>query len=234
MTDSSTAPQFDAAALITIDVQRDLLDDGGFPIAGTSATLPSIGQLLQAFRDASRPIVHVVRLYERDGSNAELCRRDALAAGGGLVIRDTDGCQLATELLPSPELRLESQLLMDRGVQSLAPHEVAIYKPRWGAFYATALETHLCQLAVSTLVFCGCNFPNCPRASIYEASERDFRIVAVRDAISGLYERDELELYGIGVVLMTAGEVAGALRSAYEGRAATVSPTIASDAAAAM
>ena len=51
---------------------------------------------------------------------------------------------------------------------------------------------------MNTLVVCGCNFPNCPRATIYEASERDYRIVAVTDAISGAYERGMRELEGIG------------------------------------
>ena len=77
-----------------------------------------------------------------------------------------------------------------------------MYKPRWGAFFGTPLEQHLRALGVSTLVFAGCNFPNCPRTSIYEASERDFRIVVLADAISGLYPiaRKELENIGVQVV----------------------------------
>ena len=62
----------------------------------------------------------------------------------------------------------------------------------------TRLEEHLRSLSTSTLVFAGCNFPNCPRTSIYEASERDFRVVAVEDAISGLDERGRTELEAIG------------------------------------
>jgi hypothetical protein len=54
-------------------------------------------------------------------------------------------------------------------------------------------------------------FPNCPRTSIYEASERDFRIVLARDAISGLYERGEGELINIDVGLAGAAELAAAL-----------------------
>ncbi len=79
---------------------------------------------------------------------------------------------------------------------------MAIYKPRWGAFHGTRLEEHLRAAGVDTLVFCGANFPNCPRTSIYEASERDFRVVLARDALSGLYERGEAELAGIGVLLL--------------------------------
>jgi hypothetical protein len=63
-------------------------------------------------------------------------------------------------------------------------------------------------------VFCGCNFPNCPRTSIYEASERDFRVVVATDAISGLYARGEQELNAIGVTLFTAEQVTHSLTEA--------------------
>jgi nicotinamidase-related amidase len=211
VSDPYTVPEFASAALITIDTQRDVLDGGGFPIPGTSAVLPAMRRLAEGFREARRPIVHIVRLYERDGSNAEPCRRQLLAGGAQLVIRDTQGCQLASELLPDPILRLDDALLLGGGVQMLGAHEVAIYKPRWGAFYRTPLEEHLREHAVSTVVFAGCNFPNCPRTSIYEASERDFRVVVVRDAISGLYERGGQELANINVHLMSSDEVIGAL-----------------------
>jgi len=56
-------------------------------------------------------------------------------------------------------------------------------------------------LQVNTVVIAGCNFPNCPRATVYEASERDFRIVLVTDAMSGLYARGSQELRQIGVAL---------------------------------
>ena len=68
-------------------------------------------------------------------------------------------------------------------------------------------QLHLRERGADTLVFCGANFPNCPRTSMYEASERDFRVVLARDALSGLYERGERELAGIGVLLLDADEV---------------------------
>ena len=171
-------------------------------------------RLLDGFRAAGLPIVHVVRLYERDGSNAEACRRALLAGGKRLLIRDTPGRELAPELRPPSGPELDDELLLAGGVQPLGEREVAIYKPRWGAFYRTALEEHLRDQQVSTLVFTGCNFPNCPRTSIYEASERDFRIVVVSDALSGLYPRGEQELQGIGVALMAVDDVLGAVASA--------------------
>jgi nicotinamidase-related amidase len=206
-------PQFDAAALVVIDTQQDVLDDGALPIAGTSAALPAMRRLLDAFRRAERPIVHIIRIYEQDGSNADLCRRELLRDGAAILIRGSAGSQIATELLPTTGLDLDPDLLLGGGVQQLGPNEVAIFKPRWGAFYRTPLEDHLRGRGVSTIVFAGCNFPNCPRTSIYEASERDFRVVLARDAISGLYERGEQELAGIGVQLMSVDELEASLRS---------------------
>ena len=64
---------------------------------------------------------------------------------------------------------------------------------------------------MDTLVFVGCNYPNCPRTSIYEASERDFRIVLVEDALSGLYQRGKEEMQNIGVLVANAETVRNAV-----------------------
>jgi nicotinamidase-related amidase len=214
MSDPYTVPDFASAALITIDTQRDVLDGAPLEIPGTSAVLGRMRALLDAFRDAGLPVVHVVRLYEPDGSNVDLCRRRAVEGGALMLAPDRSGSQLAVELLPEVDLELDPETLLSGGLQVLGPGEVAMYKPRWGAFYGTPLEDHLRGLGVSTVGFCGCNFPNCPRTSIYEASERDFRVVLVRDAVSGLYERGELELTNIGVHLMSASDVGDALDAA--------------------
>lgn len=209
--DPYTTPDFATAALITIDVQRDTLDGGPLEIPGTSAAASAMRTLLDAFRFSGRPIVHVVRLYLPDGSNVDPCRRGAVEGGLRALTPNLEGSQLAAELLPDAGLTLEAELLLAGGIQQLAPREVAIYKPRWGAFYDTPLDAHLREQGVTTLVFCGCNFPNCPRTSIYEASERDYRIVLATDATSGVYRRGEQELTAIGVQLMTPEEVTDAL-----------------------
>lgn len=197
-----TAPEHARSALITIDVQCDTLDGEPFEISGTSAILPRIERLAAAFRSRGASIVHVVRLYRPDGSNVDPCRRDLVQRGAKLVLAGSPGSQIAPPLLPSPAPELDSEMLLRGGVQKAGPNEWIIYKPRWGAFFGTSLESHLRGLDVSTLVFSGCNFPNCPRTSMYEASERDFRVVAIDDAISGLYDRGRAELEDIGVFLM--------------------------------
>jgi nicotinamidase-related amidase len=217
--DEYTEPQLDASALITIDVQRDTLDGAPLEIPGTSAALPAMARLVEAFRAGGQPIVHVVRLYREDGSNVDLCRRASVMDGARILTPGSDGAELAPALLPPAGAALETEELLAGELQPLGPNEWALYKPRWGAFYDTRLEEHLRGLGVTTTVFCGCNFPNCPRTSMYEASERDFRVALATDAISGLYDRGRAELEGIGVALMRADELAAAVGSPAASRA---------------
>lgn len=203
-----TQPDFASMALITIDVQNDFLKGRPFEIPGTSEILAKLRKLAEAFRRARLPVIHIVRLYKADGSNADLCRRSAVEQGAKIVCPGMSGAELAPPLLPTPKLRLNADLLLSGSAQLLGKNEWAIYKPRWGAFFGTPLEQHLAHLGVKSLAFAGCNFPNCPRTSIYEASERDFQIVLVEDAISGLYERGRDEMKNIGVMMMTANQLA--------------------------
>jgi nicotinamidase-related amidase len=206
-----TRPDFQSMALITIDTQNDFLKGQPFEIPGTSEILPQMQELVETFRRARLPVIHVVRLYKPDGSNADLCRRSVVEQGATIVCPGTSGAELAPPLLPVQNARLDAELLLSGTLQRLGENEWAIYKPRWGAFFGTSLEQHLLSLGVTSLAFAGCNFPNCPRASIYEASERDFRIVLVEDAISGLYDRGREEMKNIGVILITSKQLAQAL-----------------------
>jgi len=211
-----TEPEWAKSALITIDTQCDTLDGQPFEIPGTSAILPRMQALLQVYREAEKPIIHIVRLYKADGSNVDLCRRELIEHGAALVLAGSSGCQLAPELLPHAGIELDAEFLLSGGIQEINSSEVAIYKPRWGAFYQTSLEHYLRELGISTLVFSGCNFPNCPRTSIYEASERDFRVVLVEDAISGLYEQGLREMQNIGVELISTDQVIDAVKHSAE------------------
>jgi len=198
-----TDPHWSNSALITIDVQNDFVRPGApAEIASTANALPAMRTLLDAYRAAGRPIIHVVRLYRTDGSNVDLCRKALIEGGGRVVAPGSFGAELSPELLPEGAPALDAELLLSGGFQPLARREWAMYKPRWGAFYGTDLEAFLRELGVDTLVFCGCNFPNCPRTSIYEASERDFRCVLVPDAMSGVYEQGLKELRAIHVAIV--------------------------------
>jgi nicotinamidase-related amidase len=208
--DAHTAPEWGTAALLTVDLQCDLLDGAPFCIEGTSAAVPAALRVANVFRAAGRPVVHLVRLYAPDGDDVDRPRRTEVAAGRGMLTPGTDGSQLVPGLPPAP-IRLDAERLMAGAAQEVGPQELILFKPRWGGFYRTGLHEHLSALGVTTVVVAGCNFPNCPRTTVYEASERDYRVVMVTDAISGLYPKGEQEMDGIGVALVTAAEVEAAL-----------------------
>ena len=201
-----TAPEFNRAALVTIDVQRDTLDGQPFEIAGTSQALPQMAELCAAFRDNALPIVHILRLYLPDGSNAELCRREALRNGEQMFLSGSPGRTIAPELLPANAAEPDDALLLQNKPQLVGDSEWYVYKSRWGAFYKSCLEAHLHSLGVSTIILAGCNYPNCIRATVYEASERDFRVVTIKDGISNFTENGWLELQSVGVNMLTADD----------------------------
>lgn len=212
------SPEWEHAALLTIDVQQDFtLPDAPGRIAGTMEVVPKILEAVQAFRRLNKPIIHVVRLYKPDGSNVDPCRRAAIEGGKRMALAGTAGAELVDALKLSPVSALDANLLLSGELQNLGPNEWVMYKPRWGAFFGTALEAYLQGLDVTTVVFCGCNFPNCPRATLYEASERDLRVVLLADAVSGAYDRGLKELENIGASVITTGECIAALTSRQSG-----------------
>lgn len=206
--DEATRPHLDRSALLLIDVQRDFLDDGLAPIAGTSARLGAMRRLAQAYRDAGRPIVHVVRLYR--GADVDLVRRTAIGSGLRLVAPGSPGSEIAEELLPAPS-RLDAELLLAGRAQTIGASETILWKPRWSAFHRTELDAVLRAGGVDTVVVAGCNFPNCPRATLFDASERDYRAVLAGDATSGVTPERAADLEAIGVGIRSVDELATAL-----------------------
>ncbi len=195
-----TTPDLRRSVLLTIDVQQDFTNPGAIAeIPGTSACVPAMRRLLDAYRKHHLPIVHVVRLYLADGTNVDLCRRDLIASGSAIVRPRSLGAELVDAIKPNLNVQLDADTLLAGRLQRLAENEWAMYKPRWDAFYGTSLEKHLNGLGITTVVVVGCNFPNCPRTTIYGASMRDFRAVLIADAVSGVYEQGLTELNGIGV-----------------------------------
>ena len=198
-----TNPERDRIALLTFAIQKDCTLPGS-PVGylGGGRKLARIRELAQGFRGAGAPIVHLVRLYRPDGSNVDACRRRAIEEGLRVLMPGSGGAELVAEINPAPETRLDSAELLSGNLQELAEREWALYRPRWGAFYKTSLEDHLRGLGVTTVAVCGSNFSTAIRATIYEASARDFRVVVVPDAIAGASEADIADMARIGVYLM--------------------------------
>src|SRR5207244_10389175 len=97
-------------------------------VPGTSAGLPEIAALAAAFRGAGKPIVHLVRLYKRDGSNVDLCRRSEVEAGAHILAAGSRGSQLAPGIVEDATFELKPEQLLRRQPQEVGPGELVVYK----------------------------------------------------------------------------------------------------------
>lgn len=201
------APELPRSVLLTVDLQQDFMDGGPHEISGTTAVLPRVIRVVEAYRSAGLPIVHVVRLYEPGSSDVDLPRRSSVEAGLQLVAPGSNGSQLAEGLLET-QTDLSPSTLLRGELQQVGPAEWIMYKPRWGAFYRTPLHGFLQDRNISTVVVAGCNLPNCPRATLFEASERDYRTVLVENAVSQTSVERLADLVAIGVTLVRSSELA--------------------------
>lgn len=198
-------PERGKAALITISAQYDFVrSDSPLCAKGHGLAVPALEKVVQAFRAEGAPIYHSVRLYRADGSNVEPCRRAAFEEGLRVLMPGSMGSELLPEIKPDLDVRLEPEFLFDGGFQTIGENEKVFYRPRWGAFHDTGLEAELAAQGVSTVVICGFSFSTGTRATIYEASARDYRIVLVPDAVCNATEAGIAELGRIGVYLMSS------------------------------
>lgn len=202
-----TEPNWARAALLTIDMQQDFASPQGTGfVPGTDKILPAFANLVGVFRKSKLPILHAIRLYLEDGSNAERCRQQMLQSGLSLARPGTSGARAVEAILAAATPDTSLALLAGEYLE-LGPSEWLFYKPRWSAFYNTGLEERLRALEVDTVVVAGCNFPNCPSATLFDATERNLRVVLVTDAVSGLAEAGLRWCTGIGVTPLTVDQV---------------------------
>src|SRR5690606_3812586 len=159
-----TAIDWQHVALLIIDMQHDFAaPEGNAYINGTETVIPVVADIARYFRKYRRPVVHVVRLYLPDGSNADLCRRKIIAAGASIVTPHADGAAIIPALLPENSTQPDHDRLLAGQVVQIGDLDYTVYKPRWGAFYGTPLADFLKEQQVRSLVVVGCNFPNCPQ-----------------------------------------------------------------------
>lgn len=180
------------AALIIIDMQNDFVLPGAPAcVAGAQATVPSICKLLEIFRAGAGPVFHVTREYRADGSDVELTRLGDFRRGKAFVVPGTTGCEIVAELAPTTG-------------------EYRVIKQRFSGFMQTELDFMLRRLGVTRLVVCGTQYPNCVRATIFDALCLGYPVTNVIDATSAqtpeIADANVRDLRNVGVDCITLEE----------------------------
>ena len=169
-----------ASALLVVDMQNDFVADGGaLHVPDAQATLPEIRRLLGLARDSGMRVVYTQDTHDEGDPEWEIWPEHAR--------RDTWGWQIVDEIAP------------EQG-------DMVIRKPRYDAFYGTALDHHLRVWGVDTLVVCGTVANICVHYTAASAALRWYRVVIPRDATSALDPFD-LEASLRQVSFLFAGQV---------------------------
>ena len=180
-------------ALLIIDMQNDIAHpDGQLFIPDAAHRTEIMGGVLDAFREARQPLIHIVRSHREDGWDVERFRTHAFESGRGFTIEGSWGIRPVDRLEP-------------------LPGEPIVVKHRFSGFMSTELDLLLRRVQVGRVVVMGASLPNSPRATMFDAVALDYDVTAVEDALASASEETRAanfkDLAAIGIRIATADEV---------------------------
>jgi len=190
-------------ALVNVDMQRCFVEGGPLASPDGPSLVARVNDLARACRQAGALVVHTRGWLRPDGSN--LGRVPELVPP---FITDLYTAGAATALFPED---LE-----------VAPEDVVLNKPRYGAFHGTDLDLVLRSATVDTILISGIATNICCDTTAREASQRDYRVVFLSDGTAtkemngvSAAELQRATLASLGMVFVriaTIDEVTAALR----------------------
>jgi nicotinamidase-related amidase len=187
---------FDKAALLIIDMQRDFLEPGGFgaalgnDVSRLQAAVPPCREVLSAARRTGMLVIHTREGHRPDLSDAPrlkvergdpASRIGAPGPMGRILIRGEPGHDIIPELYP-----LHGEPVID--------------KPGKGAFYQTDLELMLHNRGIDTLLVCGVTTEVCVNTTVREANDRGFRCIVLADCCASYFP----EFHEMGLAMIKA------------------------------
>ena len=171
-----------ATALLVVDMQNayaspgGYLDLAGFDIEGAAGVIEKIAVLVETARQSGVTVVFFRNGWDPDyveaggpgspnwwKSNALKTMRDNPDLQGKLLAKGTWDYALVDRLQPQPG-------------------DIVIEKPRYSAFYNTALDSMLRARGIRTLAFCGIATNVCVESTLRDGYHREFFGVLIEDA----------------------------------------------------
>ncbi len=163
----------DRAALVIIDMQKDLVLDGflcdlaGRDLSATRSIIPNLVRLLDGARAAGVLVVHVgfwtLPDHASDSGPWLAQRRRSTYSSDVLCIADTEGAAFIDELSPRTG-------------------EVWIRKHRYSAFKGTDLDMVLRAHRIQTVITTGVSTNVCVESTLRDAFETGYYVAVPRDA----------------------------------------------------
>ncbi len=170
-------------ALVTIDMQRDFLEAGGFgeslgnDVSHLQAIVPTLQTLLAAFRARGLTVIHTRECHRPDLADCPPAKRDrgqpSLKIGdrgpmGRILISGEPGNAIIPELAPLPS-------------------EWVLEKPGKGAFCRTDFEAQLQRRGLTHLLLTGVTTEVCVQTTMREANDRGYNCLLIEDATASYF-----------------------------------------------
>jgi len=171
-----------ATALLVVDMQNAYASEGGyldlagFDVGGAAAVIDKIVLAVEAARRAGVTVVFFRNGWDADyveaggpgspnwwKSNALKTMRDRPELQGTLLAKGTWDYALVDRLQPQPG-------------------DIVIEKPRYSAFYNTALDSLLRARGIRNLAFCGIATNVCVESTLRDGYHREYFGVLLEDA----------------------------------------------------
>jgi len=158
------------SALLVVDMQKFFLDNTSptFTCSGL-AILPTLKLLIQAFREANRPVIYTCHVHHPDNMDTGIMEW----WWEGICVEGSEESKVHDDILP-------------------LPNEKVIFKHRYSAFYNTDLETVLRCLKVEDLVISGIMTNLCCESTSRDAYYRDYRVFFLADGTGSVNEEMHL------------------------------------------
>jgi nicotinamidase-related amidase len=174
-------------ALLIIDMQNDFVREGApLQMPGAPPIIRNVAAVLDLFRRRNLPVIHIVRVHRRDGSDVEIFRQD-LFAGTPFAVDGSQGAEIIRELTP-------------------IAGEYLIRKTRMSAFLFTDLDLLLRSRGVEEVFITGIQTPNCIRTTAFDAMAYNYRTLLIEDAVAAQNQEihqancRDMAAIGIGMV----------------------------------
>ena len=161
------------AALLLVDLQRGFLHPEGFvaaqgrDVSACAAAAQAGYALARAARAVGMTVIwtrHVLRADHADGGLLTTELRPRLGAIGALARGSAD-----------------VEIPAEAGVD---PADTVLDKPRYSAFFGTALDVVLAARGIRALMVGGVTTSMCVESTVRDAAQRDIRTFVVRDAVA--------------------------------------------------
>jgi nicotinamidase-related amidase len=187
---------WERAALLIIDMQRDFLEPGGFgeslgnDVSLLAAAVAPCRAVLAVARAAGLLVIHTREGHLPDLSDAPPAKVERGAPRmrigdpgpmGRILIRGEPGHSIVPELAPIAD-------------------EPVIDKPGKGAFYGTELETVLRERRIESLLVCGVTTEVCVNTTVREANDRGYRCIVLADCCASYFP----EFHSSGLAMIKA------------------------------